>query len=284
VATLTVLLVLAQAPAATGQAPPPAFTLTNSDATFTLSGVPNAATNLPASITLQAGGGGNPNQGFQSWWWYRLAGDNRESAVNGANVMWTVNNAGNEASANFTLAPNLTATMTWTLLGLGLGKLQLDSTLTLQNTGQQNVTLALFHYLDLDLGGTKGDDSATFALRSGNTVPVITVSDPGWTADYIGDSLNFSAYQSNTFPTVRDLLTNNAVDNFNNQMVNYGPGDWTGGFQWSKTVNAGGTARSRATVVLQPAPEPASVVLMGTGLTLLAIASRSRLRRRPSRA
>src|ERR1700687_2036432 len=75
------------------QQPPPGFTIKNENATFTLSGIPNAPTNLPASAELTVGGQGNPNQAFQTWWWFRLPNDTRESAVNAANPTWTINQA-----------------------------------------------------------------------------------------------------------------------------------------------------------------------------------------------
>ncbi|MFO0956633.1 MAG: hypothetical protein U0800_04090 [Isosphaeraceae bacterium] len=250
------------------------FSLSSGDATFSLGDVPGAADGSPASIVLRAGGGGNPNQAFQSWWWYRLAGDTRESAFHAANPVWTVNGAGNEATATFTISPTLTGTMTWTLLGLGLGKLQLDSTMTIRNTGTQAATVDLFHYLDLDLGGTRDDDSGAYTPRSGGTIPVITVTDPGWTADYIGDSAGFLGYRNAAFSTIRTQLTNNAVDNFNSTAANFGPGDWTGGYQWSKTIDAGATSRTRATVLL--VPEPASLLLAGTGLAIVAAAAAGR--------
>jgi hypothetical protein len=254
------------------QQPPPGFTLKNENATFILSGVPNAPTNLPASAELTIGGQGNPNQAFQTWWWFRLPTDTRENAINAANPNWTINQAGNDATATFTLAQNLTATMEWTLFGLGNSSAMLTGFLTVKNDTPANVTLALFHYLDLDLGGTKGDDSSNAIQNS-----EILVGDANWVADYKAIATGFTAFDSNAFPSVRDLLTNNAKDDFPNTEKFFGPGDWTGGFEWMRTVNAnGGTAGVTFNLQIgpRPAPAPTSLGLLVVGLVGLFLARR----------
>jgi hypothetical protein len=273
---LAPLLAAALVPAAaTPSRAAPVFTIANNNATFNLSNVPSAPTDPPANIEWRVGGNGNPNQAYQSWWWFRLPNDTRESAVNGMNVKWTVN--GNTATADFTLTPTLTATMEWTMLGYGVGG-QLDTRLTVKNTGQQDVDIALFHFIDLELGGTPNDDSAAFSKINGGVVPLIRVTDPNWVARYTGDAPGFFAYDSDAFPKVRDLLTNNAKDDFPNAQANFGPGDWQGGFEWKRTVAAGGSTSIRATVVLQPKanPEPATYLLLLSGLPVAALVMRRR--------
>jgi hypothetical protein len=266
--TLSVALLMmavARTPGWTQQ-PMPAFTISDNNATFSLSGIPTAASNLPASMSLKVGGQGNSEQGFQTWWWYRLPNDNRESAVNGMNVVWTLNQAKNTASANFNLSPTLSSTMDWTIFGGTAGNGLLQGNLTIQNNGQQAVTLAIFHYLDLDLGGTPNDDGAS---TDGKT-PNILIGDQNWVARYQGGSAGFTAFASDAFPTVRNLLTNNAKDDFPNTQTMFAPGkgDWTGGFEWMRTINAGGSTGLGITVriVPRPMPEPGGiwVFLIGT--------------------
>jgi len=170
------------------------------------------------------------------------------------------------------IAQNLTATMEWTLFGLGNSSAMLTGFLTVKNDTPANVTLALFHYLDLDLGGTKGDDSSNAIQNS-----EILVGDANWVADYKAIATGFTAFDSNAFPSVRDLLTNNAKDDFPNTEKFFGPGDWTGGFEWMRTVNAnGGTAGVTFNLQIgpRPAPGPTSLGLLLVGLVGLLLARR----------
>jgi hypothetical protein len=247
------------------QGPPPGFTIqsTSEDkkytATFALSGIPSKPTNLPASAELTVGGKGNPNQAFQTWWWYRLPGDTRESAINAMNPVWSIPKPpGNKvASANFNLGAGLASTMDWGIETRGDARGLLESDLKVTNNGKAPVDLTIFHYLDLDLGGTGGDDQATWApLQNGQ--PRIFIKDPNWQATYSGDLMGFTHYDSDAFPKVRDLLTNNAKDDFPD-IKNYfllKDGDWTGGFEWTRTIQPGDNTNFDIQVALGPLPMP----------------------------
>lgn len=245
-----------------GEARADGFTIKNENATFSLSNIPSMPTNLPASAEFTVGGQGNPNQAFQNWWWFRLPNDTRESAINAMNPTWTVN--GNNATATFALTPTIDATMTYTIFGGANNTALLQEDLTIKNNGQNNIPIYLFNYLDLDLGGTKDDDKANAVANN-----EILVSDANWVADYKALRTGLVGYDSDAFPTVRNLLTNNAKDDFPNAQQFFGPGDWTGGFEWMRTVNAnGGTAGVSVTVQLgpQPMPEPSTLALLLVGL------------------
>jgi hypothetical protein len=262
------------------QEPPPGFTIKNDNATFSLSGIPSKPTNLPASADLRVGGKGNPNQAFQTWWWYRLPGETRESAINAMNPVWN-KPAPNEANANFNLGPNLASTMAWSIQETAGSTGLLHSTLTVTNNGKAAIDLTIFHYLDLDLGGTANDDTARYAKGEKKTDPPnLWIGDPNWFARYIGNSEGFTHYDSDAFPKVRDLLTNNAKDDFPDNQLWFmvGTGDWTGGFEWERTIQPGAKTNFGISVELGPRamPEPSTFWLFLVGVAGTALLLRLR--------
>ncbi len=174
-------------------------------------------------------------------------------------------------SANFALTPNLASTMEWTILGLGNARGNLHGTFTVKNNGLQAIKLKVFDYLDLDLGGTRGDD---IAGQEEQGKPKFLIGDPNWAARYQGIQTGFTNFGSDAFPIIRNLLTNNAADDFPSMEPMLFPGDWTGGFEWEQTINAGQSARFSAVVEIfpRPVPEPGISWLLALALAAMVLA------------
>lgn len=230
-------------------------TATNGNSTFTLGDYTGTDTGTGARSNFSVGGPGNPNHAFQTWWWYRVEGDTRErSFANAVNSDWS--NAGQGRLEYET--DDFFAVMTFQVTGISDGYGVLTQTLTVLNTSNSTKTINLFNYNDVDLGGTAGGDSATL---NGPNVIRITDSSTPWVAFYEGTD----AYGVDSFANLRAELSDGDVDNMASNGLPFGPGDFTGAFQWSFTLNAGGAATASATLTITNIPTPGALALAGIG-------------------
>lgn len=243
---------LAMAGAAFAQ-PGTGGSISDGNAAFTQGDAPTAVSSTGPLAQFQVGGSGNPNHLFQSWWWGRAVGVNtRENALaNASGATW----GGSQGRIDYPgSASNIQVVQTSRVVGFGSVGGALFEGLTIVNTTPIPLTLELFHYLDLDLAGSSGGDSAV--LSGPNH---IRVTDGDWTADYEGSG----RYQVGTFPSVRTLLTNTSIDNFSNAGLPFAAGDWSGGFQWTVTLAPGQATSIGASVTIVPAPAAGALLAFG---------------------
>jgi hypothetical protein len=239
---------LALAAAALAQ-PGTGGTITHNNATFTQGDAPTTTTSSGPNSSFTVGGAGNPEHMFQNWWWLRVNNDTREHALaNATSATW----AGSLGQVNYTMA-GFSVVQTSQVIGFGFGGALIDS-LTIVNTGSTPMTLNAFHYLDLDLNDTSGGDSAVL-----NGPNQIRVSDGAWIANYEGSG----TYEVGPFPTVRELLTNTSINNFSNAGLPFAAADWTGGWQWTLTLQPSEAATITASVTIIPAPASTALLAMG---------------------
>lgn len=243
--TLLLLLVPAGWAAAQG-------TITDGAATFALTGTP-----FDASPTGNLTGvSPTPAQDhlFETGWWFRLSGGTSETFFPAPT---TQNYVGN------------TATLTWSSLGGGLFSASqtiivtnttssghVSMAMTITNLSGAPLGIDLFHMADFDLQPTAGDDTA--ALVSGNNH--ISLDDAGTNAaQYRG--LGASAFLVRPFSgagttDVAGLLSDAALTNFDNTSLPFGPGDFTGGFQWTATIPVAGQQTFTATLAVNTTVTP----------------------------
>lgn len=243
------LAVLALTAAAAAQ-PGTGGTITDANASFTQGDSPTVLTSTGPVADFSVGGAGNPDHLFQSWWWGRLATDPREAALNSASsAVWS----GSQGRVEYVTATNRII-QTSRVVGFGgVGGMLIENGVII-NTSASVQRWEVFHYLDLDLGGSSGGDSATL---NGSA---IRVTDGDWVADYEGSD----TYQVGAFASVRNLLTNATPDMFSNAGLPFAAGDWSGGYQWSFSLNPGEAVGFTAAVTIVPAP--ATGVLLALGL------------------
>jgi MYXO-CTERM domain-containing protein len=213
-----------------------------------------------ADLFFNVGGSPNPDNAFGSWWYYRFAGDTREFALNsvipGSRVI-----TGNSLRLGFQLAPGVLATLEIIANGPGVSNNgSVTQSLTIQNTSGSDVELSLFHVMDLDpnggfshpvtFSGTVGVNP-TFNMTSGPQ----TIAWTGTLAD---------AYQALPYsPTsVFGLMNNTAVNDLNNTIPT-GNFDFTGGFQWNRTI--GNNQELTVVSALIGLPTPGAMALLGLG-------------------
>lgn len=152
--------------------------------------------------------------------------------------------------------------MSWSLSrSVAGGPIDLFGDLRLTTSGTTAQDLTLFHYLDLDLGGTGNNDSA--ALVEAGGVKSMRVTDPRWRATYFGGVNNGLA--SEAFNGLLQSLSDGGVTNLNpnGQGFPFGPGNWTGAYQYNVTVRPGITTELGVRVRI--VPEPIALALFGIG-------------------
>ncbi len=215
-------------------------TITDGDAVFTMAPGPNVNTgNGAASADLRLTGPTGPDNLYQSWWWYRVNGsDTREYCLSNATA-W--NWGGDMGAMDFTTA-SFTAHATWRVSNSGPNTARVTASLTVNNTTGTPIDLAIFHYQDFDFAGTPSSDSASLVMPD-----IIQLSEPGAGAPY-NTLLAFyratdpDAYQVTSWAALRGLFTNTTINNLDNSGLPFGPGDWTGAFQFNRMIPAGESA------------------------------------------
>jgi hypothetical protein len=236
------------------------FTISDGDVFFTQANSPTSPTVTAVSgANFRVNGAAGIDHLFENWWWYRVSTDTREYALanavgtvvggNTATTTWNVANPAGAAPYNFRAELTYTATDTGTNVG------EVRESMVITNTGNATIILSLFNYADFDVGGSAGTDSAVGGLGG------MTITDGPWTAEFQGPgALN---YQVTSFATLRGNLTNAVVNNLTNTGLPFGPGDFTGGFQWDLPLSPGQsmTVTERLAIV----PAPASMALLGLG-------------------
>jgi len=215
---------------------PREFTLTDGDATFTLRGIRGERTTSAGGLgDYKSLGGTAPDHMFQNWWWYRTDSDTREFAL--SNLTAFDQPQANTVSLTYEES-GLRYEITYTLTDVGDNQAVVVAQLTITNGTSTPIELNLFNYSDFDMEASSGSDRGEL-VRPGymrvfetNTAHIATPQTP-------------FAWQIGAYPDVRDLLTDTDIDDLNNSGSPFGPGDFTGAFQWRFTL-LDGESRSMA--------------------------------------
>ncbi|HEX4590033.1 MAG TPA: PEP-CTERM sorting domain-containing protein, partial [Gemmataceae bacterium] len=165
------------------------------------------------------------------------------------------------------------ATYTSTLAhGAQTGTATLAQSFQITNPNASALSIVLFNYADIEANGPNplDTDTATGGLGS------ITDSDGPWQVTHAANGA--SAFQASVYSDIRDFLLDSAVNNLNNSGLPFGPGDYTGAFQWNLTVPANGSLTVTSSLAIAPVPEPGTLLLTGFAAGLIAWRRRSMFR------
>lgn len=207
------------------------------------------------SADLRIGGAAGTDSVFQFWWWYRVNGvHTREFCLaNATSFSW----AGDTGTMNFT-TPEFTAVATWVVDNLGDDTAHVNATLAVTNTTGAALNLALFAYADFDYGGSAGGDSGALAAMPANTITITDGTAPVPFNLQLGyfRGPGADAYRVTPFATLRGELSNTTVNNLDNAGLPFGPGDWTGAWQYNRMIPAGQSTTVRAVIGVGPSVPP----------------------------
>lgn len=237
--------------------------ISNGNVNFTIADYLGDGTGSGASSDLSVGGLGNPDHVQSAWWWFRLAGDSRETAFSNAS---SASYSGAQGRVNYSYA-SFDAAMIWRVTGFGNGRGLLTQTLTIRNTSTEAITIQLFNYNDLAVAGTDGNDTAT--QIASNTIRVDDTANTGWKVAYEGTDV-FDV--TGGAVDVLGLLTDASADVLGNRGLPVGGGAFKAAYQWSITLNPNEAATASSTLTITPTPGTLALL----GLSGLAVARRRR--------
>ena len=251
--------------------------VTAADVTFGYTN--NFTTSSTDTVDVAFTGAGTGDMAFESWWFYRVSGGSQESAFANPDIELYSGSVGRLDWVNPAGSGLFSASLSFEVFDSGANQGNLFQNLRIQNTSGSDLTIDIFHYSDLDLGGTAGNDRA--ALGSNPDGIQINLRDTTQTAPIVGYGAN--AYRVTQYAQLLQDLTDVGVDDLANTGLPLNNRDVTVGFQWSVTI-AAGSARDFMTQfgsnapLLDPTvtaiPEPGTAILMGLGLLMLAIPPR----------
>ncbi len=205
---------------------------------------------------------------FQNWWWFRAGGMTSERAL--ANQVHGAVTSPNSASLIYheaveghgTLEFRFDYTVTETIPGTA-GLVQIAY--SIRNLMNQATELNFFSYTDYDLNGTASDDQATIGGASNHRQRIF---ESGFEAMVIASATSLSGWEIADFADIRNALTDGDIDDLANMTSPFGPGDYTGAFQWSVDLSPAGSLGDTLTGSLTKSvtiPEPASLALLSLG-------------------
>jgi hypothetical protein len=177
---------------------------------------------------------------FQSDWFYRIGGETSETSFG---VPATESYTPNDATHVYSFA-SFDAIVETVITDLGVNQAEVVHEMIITNTSGATLDLALFHYHDIDLGGTFANDTATGGIGG------IQLTDGGSDdeATYTGDAAD--AFQVAPLPEIRDALNDEAVTDLDGSGVPLGPADLAAAFQWNLEIAPGGQAPITVTIVV----------------------------------
>jgi hypothetical protein len=147
---------------------------------------------------------------------------------------------------------------------------RLEWEMSFTNTTASAMSFSFYSYIDLDLEGAAdfGDDTA-----AADTTRIVVQDASNPALEYIFYSATQAAnrFQVGAYPGLRNQLdAMGSAQNLTNAGATFGPGDFTGAFQYDITLAAGQTFS-----LLSSVPEPS-----GAALLIVALLAGARLRRR----
>lgn len=188
----------------------------------------------------------NTDHLFEHWWYFRVAGDTRETAlrdVGGTSRSGASNGTHLDIDfADLEARGLLKASYDADIYSTGPASGVLVSRLTLQNISANPQTVNVFAYLDADLAGTGGND---FAIGD-NSRQIVTDSS-GIRLEFRANGADFG--QIALYPSLRSLLSDANVTTLTGVNTPINNGDYTGAFQWQDRALLPGESATFSTLI-----------------------------------
>jgi uncharacterized protein (TIGR03382 family) len=233
-------------------------TITNGLTSFSIVDYLGDGTGDGPTSDFRVGGIGNPDHMNRAWWWYRVDGQARETALSNA-TNWSYNGA--VARLEFSTA-EFDAVMQFRVIGVRNGFGVLTQTLSILNRTDHRISVNLFNFNSLAMGGTAGDDQAT--LIGLNTIRVDDGLGSGWRASYEGTEIY--DVTDGAIDVLANLMDNNVNTLGNRGLPPAGPLNFQGAYQWAFNLDVNEAATASATVTITPTPGASTLALAGAAL------------------
>lgn len=233
-------------------------TITNGLTSFSVVDYLGDGTGIGPTSDLRVGGIGNPDHMNRAWWWYRVGNQTRETAFNSA-TSWSYNGA--LARLTFSTA-EFDAVMQFRVIGVRDGFGVLTQTVSILNRTDSRITVNLFNFNNLAMGGTAGDDQAN--LIAMNTIRVDDGLGSGWRAAYEGTEI-FDVTDG-AVDVLGDLTDPNINTLGNRGLPPGNPLNFQGAYQWVFNLDVNEAATASATVTITPTPGTTTLALAGAGM------------------
>ncbi len=231
----------------------------------------------------------NVNQLFQQWFWYRIGSSGPQSSIDTLGLSSSSQVSPSEASVTYSGTNGLTIQVTYLLTGGAnlSGAADLGESIAITNNSPASQDVHFFQYSNFTLDTPTTSSSAaqdyvqfqnSNAVDQHNGVETLaeTVITPKPNYRETGFAPNLLNEIENDAPYTLGEVNNNTPD------AQIGPGDVSWAYEWDRTIAPGSTfiiSKDKAlSGVLQPVPEPSSLVLVAAGLVSLAGVARRRLR------
>ena len=187
-------------------------------------------------VDFSVDGGATDNMS-ETWWFYRVSGDSSETVLPAPDSQSYVGNTATFGWTDVDARGLFSAAMVGRVIDDGGSSGRVALQLTITNISGASLELEIFSYADFGLGGSAGDDSATLL----NDPDYMSITDGGSAVTAEFRCLGADELQVTSFPTLRSSLLDASVDDLDGTGLPFGPGDWTGAYQFGVVILAGGS-------------------------------------------
>lgn len=209
------------------------------------------------------------SQLFQANNFYRIG--NSSSEANLGTLTSAVDAGSRFLSIDYTLEGIFTANVTYTILGgaTGSGFSDMSQQFSITNLTNSALDFHFFQYTDFDLSGTISNDlgqhlnESNITQSDNRTQVTTTFATP-------------SRWQISPFSNILTSLQDGSATDLDNTVLSGGPYDATWAIQNDWTIGAGSTVGYSSDSRMTAVPEPATMLLFGTGIAGLAGIARRR--------
>lgn len=229
-------------------------TVTDGDASFSYVGGFNNAGTCSDRVNFVPGTVGTASDlAWQDWWWVGVGAAAEVQLPTPVSQSYV----GDTATFTFTVVSGVVG-LDATLVGRvedGVGDNQAAwfESLTLTNNSAGALTLDVIQYADIEVGGTAiNDQAALVAPADPSWIRMTDVGFPGAFQDHRAAAP--SGYRVAAYSALCQALNNAADDDLLNTGLPFGPGDYTGAFEWRDQVLAPGQSRIFNTAIGIGAP------------------------------